>query len=89
MLDPSSFRRKVTRADRFLEATGEQRFAEMGCPAMLYRCGPAGLLHPPLLRGSRGSRGSPVALSTGRGIPLGCRQAMFARASLEWLLPEK
>ncbi|MFB4285037.1 NUDIX domain-containing protein [Nonomuraea sp. MTCD27] len=49
-LDPSNFRRKVTRADRFLEATGEQRLAEPGRPATLYRRGAAHLLHPPLLR---------------------------------------
>ncbi|MEU8178068.1 NUDIX domain-containing protein [Microbispora hainanensis] len=49
-LDPSNFRRKVTRADRFLEATGERRLAELGRPATLYRRGSARLLHPPLLR---------------------------------------
>ncbi|GAA3105569.1 NUDIX domain-containing protein [Nonomuraea salmonea] len=49
-LDPSNFRRKVTRADQFLEATGERRFTEPGRPAPLYRRGPAQLLHPPLLR---------------------------------------
>ncbi|MEU4332950.1 NUDIX domain-containing protein [Nonomuraea dietziae] len=52
-LDPSNFRRKVTRADRFLEATGERRFSELGRPAALYRRGPARLLHPPLLREGR------------------------------------
>jgi 8-oxo-dGTP diphosphatase len=49
-LDPSNFRRKVTRADRFLEATGERRHPEVGRPAVLYRRGPAQLLFPPLLR---------------------------------------
>ncbi|MBB5773507.1 NUDIX hydrolase [Nonomuraea jabiensis] len=55
-LDPSNFRRKVTRADRFLEATGERRSAEPGRPATLYRRGPARLLHPPLLREGRTAR---------------------------------
>ncbi|MGR6918490.1 NUDIX hydrolase [[Actinomadura] parvosata] len=55
-LDPSNFRRKVTRADRFLEATGERRSAEQGRPATLYRRGPAHLLHPPLLRDGRSAR---------------------------------
>lgn len=49
-LDPSNFRRKVTRAESFLEPTGEQRHAETGRPATLYRRGPARLLSPPLLR---------------------------------------
>jgi 8-oxo-dGTP diphosphatase len=55
-LDPSNFRRKVTRADRFLEATGERRLTEPGRPAPLYRRGPADLLHPPLLREGRLAR---------------------------------
>ncbi|GAA0601981.1 NUDIX hydrolase [Actinomadura livida] len=50
VLDPSNFRRKVTRAEKFLEATGERRMAEAGRPAALYRRGPARLLSPPLLR---------------------------------------
>lgn len=49
-LDPSNFRRKVTRAERFLEPTGEQRHPEVGRPAALYRRGAARLLFPPLLR---------------------------------------
>jgi len=49
-LDPSNFRRKVTRADRFIEPTGEQRSPKIGRPATLYRRGPAQLLFPPLLR---------------------------------------
>ncbi|MGI5167663.1 NUDIX hydrolase [Spirillospora sp. CA-253888] len=49
-LDPSNFRRKVTRAERFLEATGERRVPEVGRPAALYRRGSARLLSPPLLR---------------------------------------
>lgn len=49
-LDPSNFRRKVTRADHFVKATGEQRLPEIGRPAALYRKGSAYLLYPPLLR---------------------------------------
>lgn len=49
-LDPSNFRRKVTRAERFLEPTGERRYPEIGRPATLYRRGTARLLFPPLLR---------------------------------------
>jgi 8-oxo-dGTP diphosphatase len=49
-LDPSNFRRKVTRAERFIEATGERRIAEIGRPATLYRRGTARVLFPPLLR---------------------------------------
>ncbi|MGK5556596.1 NUDIX hydrolase [Actinomadura kijaniata] len=49
-LDPSNFRRKVTRAEGFLEPTGERRVPEAGRPAALYRRGPAKALSPPLLR---------------------------------------
>ncbi|MEU7985676.1 NUDIX domain-containing protein [Streptosporangium canum] len=49
-LDPSNFRRKVTRTEGFLEPTGERRFPETGRPAALYRRGSASLLIPPLLR---------------------------------------
>jgi ADP-ribose pyrophosphatase YjhB (NUDIX family) len=49
-IDPSNFRRKVTRADHFLEPTGERRYPETGRPATLYRKGSAKLLFPPLLR---------------------------------------
>ncbi|GIH26412.1 NUDIX hydrolase [Acrocarpospora phusangensis] len=49
-LDPSNFRRKMTRAEAFLEPTGEQRFPEVGRPAALYRRGSARYLVPPLLR---------------------------------------
>ncbi|GAA2121414.1 NUDIX hydrolase [Actinomadura alba] len=49
-LDPSNFRRKVTRAERFLEPTGEFRAPQIGRPAALYRRGEARLLFPPLLR---------------------------------------
>lgn len=49
-LDPSNFRRKVTRADGFVEPTGQQRPQPAGRPAALYRPGPARLLSPPFLR---------------------------------------
>jgi 8-oxo-dGTP diphosphatase len=49
-LDPSNFRRKVTRAEHFVEPTGEHRHSGTGRPAALYRRGPARLLYPPLLR---------------------------------------
>jgi ADP-ribose pyrophosphatase YjhB (NUDIX family) len=49
-LDPSNFRRKVTRAEHFLEPTGERRTSDIGRPAALYRRGKAQLLFPPLLR---------------------------------------
>ncbi len=58
-LDPSNFRRKVTRAEGFLEPTGERRFAETGRPAALYRRGTASLLIPPLLRSSDVSPAAP------------------------------
>lgn len=48
-LDPSNFRRKVTRAASFIEPTGDRRL-HLGRPASLYRRGPASLLSPPLLR---------------------------------------
>lgn len=49
-LDPSNFRRKVTRAENFLIPIGERRVSEQGRPPALYRRGPAHLLYPPLLR---------------------------------------
>jgi 8-oxo-dGTP diphosphatase len=49
-LDPSNFRRKVTRAERFVEPTGNQRLPQVGRPAALYRRGTARLLYPPLMR---------------------------------------
>ncbi|GLW62352.1 NUDIX hydrolase [Actinomadura rubrobrunea] len=63
-LDPSNFRRKVTRAERFLIPTGERRTPGTGRPAALYRRGPAQLLHPPLLRTGDVAR----AQSTGPGL---------------------
>lgn len=55
-LDPSNFRRKVTRSEGFLEPTGERRIPEVGRPAALYRRGRASLLIPPLLRSSEVAR---------------------------------
>ncbi|HYQ67873.1 NUDIX hydrolase [Actinophytocola sp.] len=49
-LDPSNFRRKLTRAEGLLESTGDFRMAATGRPAALYRRGPAALLMPPFLR---------------------------------------
>ncbi|GAB3448651.1 NUDIX domain-containing protein [Streptomonospora sediminis] len=49
-LDPSNFRRKVTRTAGFVEPTGERRAMESGRPAALYRRGTARALFPPLLR---------------------------------------
>ncbi|PWV47362.1 8-oxo-dGTP diphosphatase [Nocardiopsis sp. L17-MgMaSL7] len=49
-LDPSNFRRRATRAEGFLEATGDQRPQATGRPAALYRKGEATLLSPPFLR---------------------------------------
>lgn len=49
-LDPSNFRRKVTKAEGFVKPTGEQRAQQAGRPAALYRKGEASLLTPPLLR---------------------------------------
>jgi hypothetical protein len=48
-LDPSNFRRKVTRAWQFVEPTGDRRL-QLGRPAALYRRGGARQLFPPLLR---------------------------------------
>ncbi|MFI7706699.1 NUDIX domain-containing protein [Nonomuraea sp. NPDC049480] len=49
-LDPSNFRRKVTKAADFVERTGEFRTPETGRPAALYRRGSAALLFPPMPR---------------------------------------
>jgi ADP-ribose pyrophosphatase YjhB (NUDIX family) len=49
-LDPSNFRRKVTRAEGFIVATGQTRTPEIGRPAPLYRRGASRVLFPPLLR---------------------------------------
>ncbi|MGI8335871.1 NUDIX hydrolase [Actinomadura scrupuli] len=62
-LDPSNFRRKVTRADRFVEPTGERTIPEIGRPAALYRRGSARLLSPPLLRAGDVARAQDAAAS--------------------------
>ena len=49
-LDPSNFRRKVTRAEGFIAPTGEFRSLEIGRPAPLYHRGASQVLFPPLLR---------------------------------------
>lgn len=49
-LDPSNFRRKVTRAEGFIVTTGQFRSPEIGRPAPLYRRGASRMLLPPLLR---------------------------------------
>ena len=49
-LDPSNFRRKATKAEGFVEPTGQRRTQQAGRPAALYRKGQALFLTPPLLR---------------------------------------
>jgi ADP-ribose pyrophosphatase YjhB (NUDIX family) len=49
-LDPSNFRRKVTRAEDFVVPTDERRCSEPGRPSTLYRRGQARMLYPPVLR---------------------------------------
>ena len=49
-LDPRNFHRKVTGIDGFLLPTGGRTNRLGGRPAMLYRRGPATLLHPAILR---------------------------------------
>jgi 8-oxo-dGTP diphosphatase len=49
-LDPRNFHRKVTGSEGFLVETGERTTRAGGRPAMLYRAGQAGQLHPPILR---------------------------------------
>ncbi len=49
-VDPRNFNRKVTKTQGFLEPCGERRTNEPGRPAVLYRQGPAKILHPPMLR---------------------------------------
>lgn len=49
-LDPRNFHRKVTGTPGFLEPTGRTTAGERGRPAVLFRRGPATLLHPAMLR---------------------------------------
>jgi len=55
-LDPSNFRRKVTRAEKFVIPTGERRTSELGRPSALYRRGQARVLYPPILRSGESGR---------------------------------
>jgi 8-oxo-dGTP diphosphatase len=61
-LDPSNFRRKITRANGFLESTGQHRTPATGRPASLYRKGPASLLMPPFLRSHDTTQAERVSL---------------------------
>ncbi len=49
-LDPRNFHRKATGTPGFLEPTGAPSSTGIGRPALLYRAGPARVLHPPILR---------------------------------------
>jgi 8-oxo-dGTP diphosphatase len=49
-LDPRNFHRKVTGTPGFVIPAGTATAGDRGRPAQLYRAGPAGHLHPPLLR---------------------------------------
>lgn len=64
-LDPSNFRRKITRAEGCLEPTGDRRVLDSGRPAALYRRGPANLLMPPFLRTHEGPPAELVVLGQG------------------------
>jgi 8-oxo-dGTP diphosphatase len=50
VLDQRNFHRKITGAEGVLIPTGEQTTRQGGRPAALYRCGPAAMLHPAILR---------------------------------------
>ncbi|PRX63024.1 8-oxo-dGTP diphosphatase [Nonomuraea fuscirosea] len=64
-LDPSNFRRKVTKAAHFVEPTGESRTPEIGRPAALYRRGSAELLFPPMPRSADGEHEVQPSAATG------------------------
>jgi 8-oxo-dGTP diphosphatase len=49
-LDQRNFHRKITSAEGMLIPTGERTTRQGGRPAGLYRCGPATMLHPAILR---------------------------------------
>jgi 8-oxo-dGTP diphosphatase len=55
-IDPRNFHRKVSKTAGFLTPTGRTTTRDGGRPAQLYRRGPIELLHPPLLRSSRGDQ---------------------------------
>lgn len=63
-LDPRNFHRKVTGVEGFLVPTGERTTRQGGCPAAVYRKGPAQLLHPAVL-----------AVETGHGAILNHRSS--------------
>ncbi len=70
-VEPRNFHRKVTHAAGFLESTGRTTTRDGGRPALLYRRGPAVLLHPAILRSlpephlsPKGSRRRDAAKST-------------------------
>jgi 8-oxo-dGTP diphosphatase len=52
-LDPRNFHRKITSVEGFLVSTGKRTTRLGGRPAILYRRGPASLLHPAILRPRR------------------------------------
>ncbi|WP_406326535.1 NUDIX hydrolase [Streptomyces sp. NBC_00203] len=52
-VDPRNFRRKVMNVSGFVEDTGHKRHSN-GRPAILYRPGPAQVLHPAMLRANSG-----------------------------------
>lgn len=54
-LDPRNFHRKVTGTDGFLQPVEGTTTRDGGRPAQLFRVGPTGLLHPPLLRPAAGA----------------------------------
>ncbi|WP_040826878.1 NUDIX hydrolase [Nocardia jiangxiensis] len=49
-LDQRNFHRKITGTEGALISTGAQTTRQGGRPATLYRCGPATILHPAILR---------------------------------------
>ncbi|HKE66156.1 MAG TPA: hypothetical protein VKB59_16105 [Micromonosporaceae bacterium] len=55
-IDPRNFHRKASKTAGFLAPTGRTTTRDGGRPAQLYRRGPIELLHPPLLRSSRGDQ---------------------------------
>jgi 8-oxo-dGTP diphosphatase len=60
-LDPRNFSRKVMNTEGFVQPTGAKRIPETGRPAVLYRCGPAQVLNPPLLRSAGIGQSSALA----------------------------
>lgn len=64
-LDPRNFQRKVTSTEGFLLPTRTLVTGGRGRPPRLFRRGPAGALHPPMLRESHRSteRGAPAAVA--------------------------